>query len=212
MTPHPDNARNLTRLLKKIGKARGEDGAMPTEPVDVMVMSFLMWDSTMAKATAAYKRIRDRVVDFNDLRVTMPKEIVEFIGPRYPMAQTRAERLRAALRDTFHREHAVNLDRLFELGKREIKNYLRSLDGVSPYVADRVTLLSFEGHCIPVDERLRRALAREAVCEESSAIPELASWLARQVKAGDATRTHRVFQRWADRVGGVRGPKAAASR
>jgi endonuclease III len=171
-----------------------------------------MWDSTTSKACAAYKRIRDRVVDFNDLRVTMPREIVEFIGPRYPMAQTRAERLRAALRDTFQREHAVSLDRLFDLGKREIKKYLRSLDGVSPYVADRVTLLSFDCHCIPVDERLRRALAREGVCEESTAIPELASWLARQVKAGEAARTHMVLQQWADRVGGVRRSKAAASR
>ena len=168
-----------------------------------MVMSFLLWDSTTPKASGAYKRIQDRVVDFNDLRVTMPREIVEIIGPRYPMARTRAERLRAALRDTFSREHAVNLDRLFDLGKREVKKYLRSLDGVAPYVADRVTLLSFEGHCIPVDERLRRALVREGICEEQTAIPGLASWLTRHVKAGDAARTHVALQQWSDRVGGA---------
>lgn len=211
MTPPPDEARNLSRLLKKIVKGQAADDAAPGDPIDVLVMSFLMWDSTTAKATAAYKRVRDRVVDFNDLRVTMPREIVEFIGPRYPMAQTRAERLRAALRDTFNREHAVNLDRLFDLGKREVKKYLRSLDGVAPYVADRVTLLCFEGHCIPVDQRLRRALAREGVCDEATEIPDLASWLTRQVRAGDAALTHLALQRWSDRVGGARRSRAAAS-
>ena len=209
MTPLPDNTRNLTRLLKKIVKDPIEDSTRG-DPIDVMVMSFLLWDSTTRKASGAYKRIQDRVVDFNDLRVTMPREIVEIIGPRYPMARTRAERLRAALRDTFSREHAVNLNRLFDLGKREVKKYLRSLDGVAPYVADRVTLLSFEGHCIPVDERLHRALVREGICEEQTAIPDLASWLTRHVKAGDAARTHLGLQQWSDRVGGARRSRTAA--
>jgi endonuclease III len=174
-----------------------EDG----DPVSVLVMSFLMWDSTTGKAAAAYKRIVDRVVDFNDLRVSMPHEIVEWIGPRYPLALERSQRLRAALRHTYNREHAVSLDRLGGMGRREVKHYLRSLDGIAPYVADRVTLLCFDAHCIPVDERLRRALIKAGVGDEAVGISEMASWLARRVKAADALVTHRALQAWSDRVG-----------
>ena len=209
MKPPAEFSRNFSRLLKQITKARLPEPPAQTEPVDVLVMSFLLWDSTTTKAAGAYKRVCDRVVDFNDLRVTMPKEIVEFIGPRYPMALERAERLRAALRDTYSREHAMSLNRLFDLGKRDAKKYLRSLDGIAPYVADRVTLLCFDGNCIPVDERLRRSLAHEGVCEEAAEIGELATWLSRHVKAADAAGTHCALQQWSDRIGGARRSTAA---
>ena len=77
-----DAGRNFSALMKKIGKP-----ASPPEgeaAIDVLVMSFLMWESTAAKAKTAYERIQQRIVDFNDLRVSMPQEIVDFIGSRYP--------------------------------------------------------------------------------------------------------------------------------
>jgi endonuclease III len=195
------SARTLASLLRKLGKPREplplEDG----DPITVLVLSFLMWDSTTVRANAAHKRLMDRVVDYNDLRVSMPHELVEWIGPRYPQVLDRCQRLRAALRHMYKREHAVNLDRLKDMGRREVKSYLRSLDGIAPYVADRVTLLCFDAHCVPVDERLHRSLVKAGVGDETVEIADMASWLARQVKAVDAVVTHRALQTWADKVG-----------
>ena len=183
------------------------------DALEVLVRSFLIWDSTTTKALAAYKRITDQIVDFNDLRVSMPHEIVAWIGPRYPMALERCQRLRAALRHTYKREHAVNLQRLDGMGRREVKQYLRSLDGIAPYVADRVTLLCYDAHCIPVDERLRRALIKVSVCDKDVNVADLSSWLARQVKASDAAGTHYALQAWVDRVGSMTssGPRASSA-
>ena len=204
------SARNLTSVLRKLGKPRKplplEDG----DPITVLVMSFLMWDSTTARANAAYKRLMDRVVDCNDLRVSMPHELVEWIGPRYPQALDRCQRLRAALRHTYKREHAVNLDRLKDMGRREVKSYLRSLDGIAPYVADRVTLLCFDAHCVPVDARLHRSLVKAGVGDETVEITDMASWLARQIKAADAVVTHRALQTWSDKAGSSTGRAAPA--
>jgi endonuclease III len=195
------SAKVLSTLLRKLGRPREplplEDG----DPVSVMVMSFLMWDATTTRAATAFKRLRERVVDFNDLRVSMPHEMVEWIGPRFPQAAERCQRLRAALRHTYEREHSVNLDRLGDMGRREIKSYLRSLDGIVPYVADRVTLLCFDSHCVPVDTRLHRSLLKVGVGDETVEISDMASWLARQVKAADAVVTHRALQTWSDKVG-----------
>jgi endonuclease III len=197
-----ESAKALASLLRKL--ARPEPAAPENgDPIEVMVRSFLMWEATTEKAAVAFKRITDRIVDFNDLRVSMPSEIVECIGARYPLALERSERLRAALRHAYKREHAMSLQRLRDLNRREVKQYMRSLDGICPYVADRVTLICFGGHCVPVDERLRRALVRSGVGDESADIAEMASWLARQVKAADAAATHQMLQAWCDQAGGA---------
>lgn len=198
----PDNSKKLNTLLRRLRKQTppAESNELG-DPIEVLVKSFLIWESTTTKATAAYKRIMEQVVDFNDLRVSMPHELVEWIGPRYPMALERCQRLRACLRHTFKREHAMSLERLRGMARREVKQYLRSLDGISPYTADRVTLLCFDAHCMPVDDRLRRTLIKEGACEQSIEIADLSSWLARQVKAADGAATHRALQTWSDRVG-----------
>jgi endonuclease III len=204
------SAKNFNSLLRKLGKPKEPLPLEEGDPVTVMVMSFLMWDATTARAVTAHKRLMDRVVDYNDLRVSMPQELVDWIGPRYPQVLERCRRLRAALRHVYDREHAVNLDRLRDMGRREVRNYLRSLDGIPPYVADRVTLLCFDAHCIPVDGRLHRSLLKAGVGEDETDVADMASWLARQVKAADAVVTHRALQGWSDRVGSASARAAAA--
>jgi hypothetical protein len=186
-------------------------------------MSFLMWESTQEKAQSAYDRVLESVVDFNDLRVSMPHETVEMIGPRYPLALNRAQRLRAALRNIYLREHAVSLDKPAAAGKRDLKKYVDSLEGMVPYVANRVLLLCFDTHGLPVDEQLRTALIDAEVADASVEVPELASWLASQIRADDSASTHAAFQKWLDaKSGGAGGgsggrnskkqPRKAASR
>jgi len=76
------SARNLTSLLRKLGKPREplplEDG----DPITVLVLSFLMWDSTTVRANAAHKRLMDRVVDYNDLRVSRSSTAASGCGRR----------------------------------------------------------------------------------------------------------------------------------
>lgn len=208
-------AKKLTALMKKIGRKplpepvvlpgaefqeESPEGATPLkhDPVGTLVMSFLMWESTADKAQTAYDRILSSVVDFNDLRVSMPHETVEMIGPRYPLALNRAQRLRATLRNIYMREHAVSLDKPAIAGKRDLKKYVDSLEGMVPYVANRLLLLSFDVHGLPVDEQLRTALIDAEVADASVEVPELASWLATQIRADEAVAVHAALQAWND--------------
>src|SRR5438552_5300201 len=119
-----------------------------------MVFSFLLWESTTDKAMAGYARLFEHLVDFNDLRVSLPHETAEILGPRYPRVLDRCQRLRAALRTIYIREHAVHLNILKDTGKRDARKYIESLEGIVPFVASRVLVLSFETHAIPVDDQL----------------------------------------------------------
>jgi hypothetical protein len=191
--------RKLNSLLKSLPAASPRALPDADNVLAVLVQSFLLWESTTDKALAAYQKVLDHVVDFNDLRVCMPHETAEVLGARYPRAQDRCERLRATLRDIYLREHAVDLSSLTGMGKRDVKKYIESLDGVTTYVAGRVQLLCYQVHSIPVDEQLRAALIAEGAADESQNVADLAGWLARQIKSEEGLRAHQAFQAWIDR-------------
>jgi hypothetical protein len=200
-----DCTKNFAALLKKLGPAPARQLPDAGDPVAVLVMSFLLWDSTTDKALAAYERIRAGCVDFNELRVCLPHESIELLGQRYPKVIERAQRLRATMNDIFNREHAMHLNRLKELGKREVKTYLDSLEGMVPYVSARMLLLCFNSHAIPVDDQLREALIAAEAADEKSTVADLVTWLARHVKAEEGEAAHFALQAWVERGGRVPG-------
>ncbi len=200
----PNHADLLSALLKRLRKDfKVEAPSAPSDPMEELVRSFLLYDSTSAKADNAYKRIRSTVVDFNDLRACLNEELVAMLGERYPGGEERATRLRATLHDIFKREHAVSLESLRAMQKRDARAYLVSLDGMAPFVAARVVLLSLGGHAAPVDERLVDALIDEEVVEPGSDVAKAAGVLERAIKATEAVEAHLLLWEWSS--GGARG-------
>lgn len=217
----------LAALLKKIGPGdappfttvRFHPGAAPAvpaeaaegaaapveaapDPIATLVTSFLLWESTTHAAVTAYNRVLKYVVDFNDLRVSLPQEAAKIVGERYPMSVERCQRLRAVMRDIFHREHAVSLNHLRAQGKREVRRYIESLEGMVPYVSARLLLICFDTHVIPVDEQLRGRLIEAGAADESADVAELSAFLSRQVRAEDGLKVHYAIQRWVDQMAG----------
>ncbi|NNF44451.1 MAG: hypothetical protein HKO59_12340 [Phycisphaerales bacterium] len=192
------HAKALTTLLKKL--PAGEPAEFPDadDAVAVLVQSLLLENTTAARAHTAYGRLTSDIVDFNDLRVSMPHEMVERIGVRYPQATDRCQRIRSTLRDIFLKEHDVTLERLKSAGKRDVKKFVDDLDGISPYAAARLLLLAFDAHAIPVDEQLRKRLVDAGAIDEDATVAEVGAWLSRQVKASDGVATHLAFQVWVD--------------
>lgn len=212
----------LESLVKDYPDGAGEISVLsgvlldPAEPVLCeFVRSMLLWESTTPKAAAAMKRIESRVVDFNELRVCLARELLEMLGERYPRAAERAQRLRAALNDLYSRAHAVTLEHLTGTGKREAWTYLESLEGVPPYVVARVMLLSLGGHAAPVDGRILQCLVAAGAVEEGTTAEVVAGTLERRVRAGEMVPTYLRLQSAADEGaaaveagrGGVSGSK-----
>lgn len=204
-----EQSKELTTLTRKL---RGEyAGALEAQPgagtptVDVgepllseFVRSFMIWEATTAKAGAALTRIAEAVVDFNELRICLPDEMVRVMGERYPRVEERALRLRAALAEIYQRQHAVTLEPLLAMGKREAKDYLDSLDGVPRFVSARMSLLCLGGHSAPVDGRIAKRLVESQVVEAGSTPEAAAGALERKVRAGEMLDIYRLLQAWAD--------------
>lgn len=199
-------SRDLPQLLKRLRTDYPQAACCtesctidPCEPVlDQFVRSFLLWESSAARAAAAMKRIEQTVVDFNELRVCMPGELVRILGERYPRAEERARRLRSALNAIYAREHRVGLESLAERSKREAREYLESLDGTPRFVAARVALVNLGGHAAPVDGRILRRLVDHGLAEADATPETAAAMLERKVRAGEMLEAYALLQAWSD--------------
>ncbi|MBN4052699.1 hypothetical protein JYU07_00285, partial [Roseiflexus sp. AH-315-K22] len=160
--------------------------------------SFLVWESSPTLAEVGMARLLNGVVDCNEIRIFMPRELGEILGADDPLSAERAVRMGSALNALYEREHDVVLDRIREMNKREARSYLLTLDGVPPFVASRVLLLGLGGHAFPVDERLARLLAGEGALSKDDTVESATNRLERIIRAGDAAPAYLAIEAWAD--------------
>jgi len=80
------------------------------DPVTQLVIGFLMWEASSLLADEALRTLHREFVDFNELRIALPVEVAELLGPHYPRALERADRLHAALNDLYAREQTLRAD------------------------------------------------------------------------------------------------------
>ncbi|MCC7390374.1 MAG: hypothetical protein IT431_16590 [Phycisphaerales bacterium] len=166
--------------------------------VGCLIYSFLLWESAPKAAAAAFDSLCAWIIDPNELRVALPQEIVEWTGAKDRAALERADRMRASLNALFQREHRVTLAHLENKPKRDVREYIESLDGMPAFVAARVTLFAFHGHAIPTDRTLFELLVGEGVLDPSLALDEAERWLERQIRASDAEKVVPVLEAWRD--------------
>lgn len=198
-------ARKLVTLLKKVraahAPARGDGEApapQPLEPVTQLVAGFLEWNATRKLAQDAHARIQAVMVDNNDLRVSHPHEVVELLGPRYPLAEERAARLHESLQEIFVRQHSVSLADLAGKSRKQVRTYLDTLPGMVPYVSAQVGLLCFAAHGVPVDDALAELLRHEQAADPDASVEDLEAFLERQIKPEEALETHLALKAWSD--------------
>jgi hypothetical protein len=216
-----DPAANLRKLFEKLAaEAPTPDTASRFTPTQIadhpfgdpviehLILAFLTWEAGEKRAATAPAKLAAHCVDANELRICLPSEIVGILGTTYPRAPERAERIRATLNDIFDREHDVTLAHLADLGKREARQYLDSLEGIPPYVAARTALLALDCHAFPADERLAKLLAAERCLPDDTPHADAPGWIERQVRAGEAGPMFIELEAWAaDRKPAARGAK-----
>jgi hypothetical protein len=163
-----------------------------------VIYSHLLWNATAKQADAAFKKMVDASVDLNDLRMNHVFEMVDLMGVNYPQAEARAKRLKSVLNSIYGREHNVCVDSLEGAGKRDIREYFETLNGITTFVCNRVIAMSYEVAAIPVDDRTNNALIASGVVHEDSTVTDTSAWLARQVKANEVCEVHVSLHSWVE--------------
>jgi endonuclease-3 len=170
-------------------------------PADQLVSAYLQWNATRKQAQTAYGKLTGSLVDLNDIRVSLPGELVDAIGPRYPRVEERVARLRDALQSIYLREHGMHLKSLEGKAKKDVRAYLDALPGMVPFVAAYVMLFSYGAHAIPVDDRIAELLKKHDAIDADAGADDIAGFLERRIKAADAEQTFLALRAWADADG-----------
>ncbi len=162
--------------------------------VHELVVACLAWDAPRSGVAPALDRVRSTLIDFNEFRVMIPEDAGGLLGPRYPKAEERCARIRAALTEVFLRENGLALAHLRDASKRDAKAYLESLPGLPAYAANRVALVGCGVHTFPVDSLIFDLFEHAGVIEESFSQAQLSSRLERAVRAADAMDRYRSIE------------------
>lgn len=192
--------KKLDALIKRLTTDAASAGATPEAPegadplVHELIFAFLVWEAGGEHAREALATFQGEFVDYNEVRIGMSDELADLLPKRYPLASERCQRLRAALNTVFRREHKLSLASLAEAPKRESRAYLDSLEGMTPFVAARVTLLGLGAHAFPVDQRLVGVLSGAGACEGDDSPESVASRLERHYRAGQAAPAYLALE------------------
>ena len=202
-----DSAEHGARLKRLCARIRREMGAQAVsaghDPTTELVLACLSAGTTEAKARTTLNRLRSNFVDFNELRVSRPDEIVEILGKNFPQGTDTAEAILAALRELFDLRDTLDMTDLIEGGKREAKVFLEGLENLTPYMIACVLLHSLDAHAFPVNAQMMDMLRGGDVITAKADAGNVQGFLERQLSATTIRKTYILLRKYADSYRGV---------
>jgi len=196
--------KNAKTYEKKIKKLLGSPRKKPLGPVGdidqtlpILIEAILEEDSTTRKAKRALAILTKEFVDFNELRVSPTKEILDCLGAKYPQGSRKAHMIREMLGGIYRHTSTTSLEYIMDRPKRERRRCLLEL-GLSPYVAALVMLKILGAHAVPVDQTLVDCLEMSEYIHPGSDLNTVRGFLERIVGPNDGLAAHAALRRYVE--------------
>lgn len=165
------------------------------EPTDALVYAIVSEDMSKTAAESAIKRFADNFVDWNDLRVSLAKQIVEALGADTPVTRNIASALTRVLRAVFNKYNTFSLKALKKIGKRPAKQALEKMDGTTHFAVNYCMLTSLQAHSIPLTKKMIEYLRSNQLVHEGADEGEIEGFLARQISAENGYEFYALLRR-----------------
>ncbi len=169
------NVVNKQRVLSQIFttlKKRYEPKEPESRPVlEQFVYAICREGASRKQADRAFRGLQERFFDWNEVRVSSPREIEEALGD-IPSADARAQRIIALLQEVFETTYSFDLDPLAKKGLKQAAKQLSRFQAANDYSVAWVVQQALGGHAIPLDGPSVRVLRRLGLVEEESDNPE----------------------------------------
>ncbi len=192
-----DSAQYEEKIKSLVAQRAKAAPARRTDRIAMLVEGIMAEDTTPAKASSAMSALAEEFVDFNELRVSPIRDIVELLGEDFPGVRAKANAVTGALQVIFDHANSLSLDYLAKMTKREVRSVLREKIGLSPYAESVLTLFGFDGHAIPVDNLLLEALKLDGYIHPDSDLQDLQGFLERIAPGKDAMSWHEALRDYA---------------
>src|SRR5262249_31231594 len=143
----------------------------PAEPESLPVLEQFLYavcreGATREQADRAFRGLRERFFDWNEVRVSSPREVEEVLGD-IPDAETRANRLISLLQEVFETTFSFDLEGLHKKGLKQAAKQLARYQAANDYAVAWVTQQTLGGHAVPLDGPALRVLRRLGLIDGS---------------------------------------------
>jgi hypothetical protein len=193
--------RSLKRKGPKIKEVVYED------ITESLVHAAVLEHMSEAATKAAFKKFGAHFVDFNDLRVSRPEEIVELLGQDSEDARKIGANVIRILTGIFRKYNNVNLDSLRKAGKRQSRVIIEKFDGISPFCVDYCMLTALQGHAIPLTEAMIKYLRDNDLVHPEAQFDDIEGFLTRQISATNAYEFYFLLRRESEKGSTTRAKK-----
>ena len=177
----------IAKLYRKLKKEQSK--VKPVEyddPVDALVFATLCEHMPLPTARTSVRKIKKHFVDYNDLRVSRPEELLEVLATHDDEFYSAAKELSESLNEIYYKYDTLYLKSLEEMGKRQAKKELEELNTVSDFVVSYCFLTSLGGHAVPVSESMADYLRVEELVHPKASERDIEGFLERHIKSGNA--------------------------
>jgi endonuclease-3 len=163
--------RLLTQLFTALKKV-----VDPGDPLNLPVLEQFIYavcreGATREQADEAFRTLRERFFDWNEIRVSSVRELEEcFAGISEP--EVRAQRLISFLQEVFETTFSYDLESLHKKGLKQAAKQLARYQAADDYAVSWVVQQTLGGHAIPLDAPTLRVLHRLGLIEDELADPD----------------------------------------
>lgn len=152
--------RRLRAISKRLERAFGP--LLPpraADPLDELIWTVLSQHTSDRNAERAFHALRAAYPTWEQVVAERPAALAAVIRSG-GLANTKAPRIQAILREILEREGSYDLSVLYGLDDPAAREYLTSLPGVGPKTAAVVMAFALERDAIPVDTHVHRVSRR----------------------------------------------------
>lgn len=204
-------AEELKALVKKFVKDGKNQPMQKQEPLRTLVRAMFSFDTTDAKADEALAIVDREFVDINELRVATELEVEALIGAKYPQIIRRASLISSVMNAIFDREGVLSLDRVSTLKKAEVRQFLKELPGMVPFVEGCVCLLSLDVTAMPLDDMGMAYLKQAGALDAGMGLDDAQKFIETHIKPEDVYELYAGLRRQAKENFVLPAPPAPAA-
>ncbi len=162
--PTPNKQKTIDHTLG-ILKKKYPPGELPQRTViQHFIYGIIREGTTSDIADQSFNSLIAAFIDWNELRVSTPSELVE-VMPGLPEGSTKARRIIGVLQEWFELTYSFDMEEVAKKGIKEGAKKLQRLKEANDFAIAWVMQRAWEGHAVPLDAPTIRVLKRLAVLD-----------------------------------------------
>lgn len=204
------NKQKILDHVMTVLKKRYDVAEAPTRTVlEHLLYAIVREGTTTEHADTAFAQLRERFVDWNEVRVSTVQELCDAMGA-LPDVATRAQRLIGVLQEWFELTYSFDMEEIAKKGLKEGAKKISRLNDSNDFAVAWVMQHGLSGHAIPLDTATLRVLRRLGVLDgESESLESLRGTIEHFVPKAKGATFVELLSQFADDTCLAEQPKCA---